>query len=80
MQQRHVSPLIVDLLHHYGQTRYQNGASVMFFDRKGSQRAKEELREALARFDKLCDAYLVESHDSGHVITIGYRRERIKGK
>jgi hypothetical protein len=80
MQQRHVSPLIVDLLHHYGQTRRQDGASVLFFDRKGGQRAKDELREVLARFDKLRDAFLVEANDSGQVVTIGYRYQRVKGK
>lgn len=80
MQQRNLPPVIVDLLQHYGQTRHQNGATVLFFDEKGQQRARQELREALARFDKLREAYVVEANDSGQVITIGYRYERIKGK
>jgi prepilin-type processing-associated H-X9-DG protein len=80
MQQRHLPPLIVDLLQHYGQTRHQNGATVLFFDEKGQERARQELRLALSRFDKLRDAYLVEANDSGAVVTIGYRFERIKGK
>jgi hypothetical protein len=80
MHQRHLSPLIVDLLQHYGQIRYQEGAKVLYFDQKGQQRAEQELREALARFDKLRDAYLVEANDSSHVVTIGYRYERIREK
>jgi len=80
MQQRHLPALIVDLLQRYGQSRYQNGATVLFFDERGQQRAQHELRQALARFDKLRDAYLVEANDSGQVVTIGYRDTRIKGK
>jgi hypothetical protein len=80
MQQRHMPPLIIDLLQHYGQTRHQDGATVVFFDQKGKQRARQELEQTLARFDKLDDSYLVEANDSGHVVTIGYRDERLKGK
>jgi prepilin-type processing-associated H-X9-DG protein len=80
MQQRHLPPLIVDLLQHYGQTRHQNGSTVLFFDAKGKERAKRELCQVLARFDKLRDAYLVEANDSGQVVTLGYRDERIKEK
>jgi hypothetical protein len=80
MQQRHLPPLIVDLLQHYGQVRHKRGASILYFDQKGHTRARQELQEALARFDKLRDAYLVEAKDSGEVVTLGYRDERIKEK
>jgi hypothetical protein len=80
MQQRNLPPLVVDLLQHYGQTRYQQGATVLYFDEKGRQRAVLALRHALARLDKLSTAFLVEANDTGDVVTVGYRCERIKGK
>jgi hypothetical protein len=80
MQQRAIPPIIVDLLQRYGETRYQRGSTVLYFNRKGHHKAAEELREALARIDKHRDAYLVEANDSNSILTVGYRSERIKGK
>jgi len=48
--------------------------------KKGHNRAEQELRDALARIGKYRDAYLVEANDSGTVVTVGYRTQRIKGK
>jgi hypothetical protein len=80
MQQRDIPPIIVDLLQRYGETRYQRGSTVLYFNRKGHEKAAEELREALARIDKHREAYLVEDSDSRDIITVGYRSKRIKGK
>lgn len=80
MQQRHLPSLVLDLLQTYGQTRYQNGSMVLYFDKKGQERAEQELRQAVARFTKLRHAYLVEANDSGQVITAGYRYKRVKEK
>jgi hypothetical protein len=80
IQQRHLSPLVVDLLQHYGQVRYQSGSTVLYFNEKGWQRAEDEVRKVFSRINKIRDAYLVEANDTGHVVTIGYRYERIKEK
>ena len=80
MQQRHLPPLIIDLLQRYGQIRNQAGATVFFFDEKGCKHAEIELRATLARLDKLRDAYLVEANDSKQVVTLGYRFKRVKEK
>jgi hypothetical protein len=80
MLQRHLSPLVVDLLQHYGQARYQHGNTVLYFNNKGWQRAEDEVRHVFSRLNKVRNAYLVEANDTGHVVTVGYRYERIKGK
>lgn len=80
MQQRGIPPLVVDLLQTFGRTRYQNGSTVLYFDNKARQRAQLALKDALQNFDKLGNAYLIEANDSGAVITVGHRHERIRGK
>ena len=80
MHQRRLSPLVVDLLQHYGQTQHQNGSTVLYFNNKGWQRAEDEIRHVFSSLNKVRDAYLVEASDTGHVVTVGYRYKRIKGE
>jgi len=80
MQQRAIPPLMVDLLHRYGREDYQNGSSICYLDKRGSQRALKALRETLDRFEKLSNTYVVLSADDGTEITIGHRTKRIRRK
>lgn len=77
LQQRALPPLVIDLLYRYGREQHQAGATVLFFDEKGRRKAREELKNALKRFDKLEDAYLVELAIDGRIVTAGHRNRRI---
>jgi len=78
LQQRAIHPLMIDLLYRYGRERQQNGAIVLFFDERSRRQARKALEELSRRFEKQCDAYLVESEDSGTVITVGHRKKRLR--
>lgn len=77
LQQRCIPQLLVELLYRHGREAHQDGSTVIYFDQKARRKAQEELREALKRFDKLADAYLVESARNGAVVTVGHRTKRI---
>lgn len=78
MQQRAIPALLIDLLYRYGREHQQDGATVLFFDRQSRKRVKKALEDALQRFDKLGDTYLVESGETGIAITVGHRLQRLK--
>lgn len=78
LQQRAIHPLMVDLLYRYGRKHHQNGSTVLFLDSRARKKARRALEEVERRFEKLCDAYLVESDDGGTVITIGHRNKRLR--
>ena len=78
MQQRAIHPLMIDLLYRYGRERHQDGATVLFFDDRARRQARKALEEVGRRFEKQCDAYLVEAEDSGTVITIGHQNKRLR--
>ena len=80
LQQRALPPLIVDLLQRYGRERRQAGATILYFDSRARETARAALHDTLARFDHLDDAYLIESADTGMVITVGHRISRMREK
>jgi hypothetical protein len=78
MQQRAIHPLMIDLLYRYGREQHQYGSTVLFLDGRAKKQALNALEEVTQRFEKLCDAYLVEAEADGTVITIGHRVQRLK--
>ena len=78
MQQRGISPLAVELYHIYGREQYQDGASVLYLDDRARRKAKRALEDALKRFDKISDAFVVVGADDGKAITVGHRYKRIR--
>lgn len=78
MQQRHVHPLVVDLLYRYGCEKQQAGATLLYFDQRSRDKARAALAEALQRFEKLSQVYVVEASDSGELVTIAYRYKRLR--
>jgi TPP-dependent pyruvate/acetoin dehydrogenase alpha subunit len=80
MQQRNIPPLMIDLLYRYGREQSQDGATLLYLDKKGREHARDALLDITRRFDKLGGTYLVEGSDSGDLVTIGHRRRRIRRK
>jgi hypothetical protein len=77
LQQRGIPKLIVELLYRHGREVHQDGSTVIHLDERAIRKAQEELRDTLMRFDKLADAYLIESASNGAVVTVGHRIKRI---
>ena len=78
LQQRALPVLVVDLLCRYGAERKQNGSTVLYFERRSRKRAQRALKDALDRFEKIDDAFLVMAEDSGQIITAGHRTESLR--
>ena len=78
MQQRAIPPLMVDLLVRYGREQPTRDGTVVFLDSRGRQRVRQALVDALTRFDKLEDAYLIEANDTSTVVTVGHRTRRLR--
>jgi len=79
MQQRAIPPLMIELLYLYGREQQQNGSTMLFLDKRARDKAKQALQDVKQRFDKLCDAYLVQAEGDGTVITVGHHIKRFKG-
>jgi len=79
MQQRAIPPLMIELLYLYGREQQQNGSTMLFLDKRARDKAKQALQDVKQRFDKLCDAYLVQAEGDGTVITVGRHIKRFKG-
>jgi hypothetical protein len=80
MQQRAIPPIMVDLLYLYGREHPTTSGTVVFLDARARERAREALADALSRFDKLADAYLVEAAEDGAVVTVGHRNAHLRRK
>ena len=78
MQQRAIHPLMIELLYLYGREQQQNGSTMLFLDKRARDKARQALQEVKQRFDKLCDAYLVQADDDGTIITVGHHLKRFK--
>ena len=78
MQQRAIHPLMIELLYLYGREQQQNGSTMLFLDKRARKKARQALQDVRRRFDKLCDAYLVEAGGDGTVITVGHHLKRFK--
>lgn len=77
MQQRAIPPILLDLLERYGREHATVNGTVLAFDERGREKARRALDDAVSRFDKLDDVYLVEASDSGAVVTVGHRSRRL---
>ena len=77
MQQRGLSPQVVNWLVMYGRVEHQRGgAKLYYFNKKRRFAIKNDLgREALRGYSKCLSAYMVCSEST--VITIGHRYRRI---
>lgn len=78
MQQRAIPSLMLEIVFTYGREELQDGASVVYLDRRARERAKRDIKDLLARFDKLEDTYLVAANDTGSIVTAGHRRHRVR--
>ena len=78
MQQRAIPPLAVELYHLYGREQCQNGASILYLDGRARRKARRALEDALKRFDKISDAFVVVGAVDGGTITVGHRYRRIR--
>ena len=81
-QQRGIPPLIEQWLDEFGEIEYDGrGGVVRYFSRR-SIRAMERVFGSLPvrRMSQYFDAYKVESSRDSTVITVGYRRRRVRRK
>ena len=78
MEQRSISPLIVDWLIDFGSTSYdKHGAKKRFFDKRSRKRLNKAVgKTVVGQLSKELSAYIVTADDC--VITVGYRTKRIK--
>ena len=78
MQQRALSPLIVDWLVDFGSTSYdKHGARRRFFDKRSKKRLTKAVGKSVVdQLSKQLAAYIVV--DDECIITMGYRTKRIK--
>lgn len=77
MQQRGIPSLVLDLLHQYGRSEHSAGAQILYFDKRGLNKAKRQIQQLVASLDKLETIYCVESLE-GDVITAGHRTRPIR--
>jgi hypothetical protein len=77
-QQRGISPLMIELLQHYGATaRAGDGASMLYFDRRAIKRVATYLGPQFPAIRDGLDVYAVLSSE-GRVVTVAHRLQRIK--
>jgi hypothetical protein len=78
LEQRAISPLIVDWLLDFGATKYdKHGAKLRFFDKSSRKKLTKIVgKPIVGQLAKQLSAYIVTGNDC--VITVGYRTKRIK--
>lgn len=79
IQQRCISPLILDLLLQFG-TREPSGEGTykLFFNKKARKHIRAYVGPMARAIDEHLDVYAVVSGDEGTVITAAHRLERIR--
>ncbi len=76
LQQRGVSPLILDLLLQFGARESAgDGAETVYFDRKAKRRLQSYSGNLISKLSEALDIYAVVSGNT--VITVGCRYKRI---
>ena len=80
LQQRAISPLIIDWLCKYGcRLEGYNGTTICFFDKESRRSLSSEVGHVvIRRLSDLMDSYLVLSGDS--IVTVGHRYKPLKHK
>lgn len=79
MQQRAISPVVIDWLEQFGSIEQQEGAELVYFSQRSLRRLANYTGGLSNRLDKLKHVYLVRG-GNGRIITAGYRNESIKIK
>lgn len=78
LQQRAISPLLLDLLLQFGATeKAPGGASKVFFDKNARRRVQTYAGPLAPLLEQHMDVYAVVG-DNEQVITVGHRSERIR--
>lgn len=79
-QQRGIPPLLIQWLIEFGsEAKAPGGAMRLHFDRAARKRlAKAVGAQIVDRLGSLLDAYLVEANETGRVITVAHRIDRIR--
>ncbi len=79
LEQRGISPVIIDWLERYGAIEPQNGSELIYFNQLSLKRLASYTGGISNKIDKLKNIYLVRGNN-GKIITTGYRDESIKRK
>lgn len=75
-QQRGIPSLVIDLLIEFGSRSYRdNGAEIVFFDRKSRKRVEKYTGGLIGKLNEHMDSYAVVSGNT--VITVGTRYKKI---
>jgi hypothetical protein len=78
MQQRAISPLVLELTLRFGLSQPGGeGTSVVYLDKKGRRNVRSYVGDAFPRISEYLDIYAVVSPE-GTVITTGHRTVRIE--
>ena len=74
-QQRSIPPLIIDWLVEYGEEDFDGRGGIRRYFNKESRRKLEQAfgRRPVRRLGELLNSYLVESVDTGIIVTVGHR-------
>ena len=75
-QQRAISPLVIDLLLQFGKTEFDEGVSILFFDKQSRRRVAAYAGQLAKVLDQHLDTYAVVGSDM-KIVTVGHRLERI---
>lgn len=77
MQQRSISPLMVDLLLEFGSSQPAgDGTSKLFFDKRSRRKLQHYVGSMANRLEEQMNIYAVVGHDQ-RIITVGHRYKRI---
>jgi hypothetical protein len=79
LEQRGVSPVIIDWLEQYGAIEPQEGAELIYFNHRSLKRLASYTGGISNKIDKLKSIYQLRGNN-GNIITTGYRDESIKRK
>jgi hypothetical protein len=79
LEQRGISPIIIDWLEQYGAIEPQEGAELIYFNHRSLKRLASYTGGFSNKIDKLKKVYLVRG-SNGRIITTGYRNESIQRK
>lgn len=78
MQQRGISPAVIDCLLRFGSEQYdRHGGVVVFFDKAARRRLLRDGRLSPVEMERMQGVYAVVSHE-GSVVTTGHRRRRVR--
>jgi hypothetical protein len=80
LAQRGIPDLLLPILEMYGDSKYQDGAEVRFFTKKGRRRAHDAIKFLAAHLDSLLDVFSIADSSQGRVITAGHHYRRIRAR